>query len=38
MRKAVFAIAIVLAVAGAAFFAGSMVYSEPAVAGCSSRC
>jgi len=38
MRKAVFAIAIVLAVAGAGFFAGSIVNSEPAVAGCTSRC
>lgn len=38
MRKAVLAIAIVLAVAGAAVFAGSLVNSEPAVAGCSSRC
>jgi hypothetical protein len=38
MRKVVFAIAIVLAVAGATVFAGSLINSEPAVAGCSSRC
>jgi hypothetical protein len=38
MRKAVFAIAVALAVAGAGFIAGSMGASEPAEAKCSSRC
>jgi len=35
MRKAIFAIALALAVAGAGFVAGSMVDPEPAEAGCS---
>jgi hypothetical protein len=38
MRKAIFAIAIVLAVAGAGFAASSMLDPEPAQAGCTSRC
>ncbi len=38
MRKAIIAIAIALAVAGAGFVAGSMVDPEPAQAGCTSRC
>jgi hypothetical protein len=38
MRKAIFAIAIALAVAGAGFAAGSMLDPGPAEAKCSSRC
>jgi hypothetical protein len=38
MRKAIFAIAMALALAGAGFVAGSMVDPEPAEAGCTSRC
>lgn len=38
MRKVILAIAIVFAVAGAGFIAGSMIDPEPAQAGCSSRC
>jgi hypothetical protein len=38
MRKAIFAMAMALAVAGAGFVAGSMVDPEPAEAGCTSRC
>jgi hypothetical protein len=38
MRKAIFAIAMALAVAGAGFVAGSMADPEPAEAGCTSRC
>ena len=38
MRKAIFAIAMTLAVACAGFIAGSMGDPEPAEAKCSSRC
>jgi hypothetical protein len=38
MRKFIAAIAIVLAVAGAGFVAGSMIDPEPAQAGCGGRC
>ena len=38
MRKIIFAITIAFAVAGAGFAAGSMISSQPAFAGCSSRC
>jgi len=38
MRKIIFAVTIAFAVAGAGFAAGSMISSQPAFAGCSSRC
>jgi hypothetical protein len=38
MRKVIFAIAIVVAVAGAGFVASSMLDPEPAQAGCTGRC
>jgi hypothetical protein len=38
MREIIFAITIAFAIAGAGFATGSIVSSQPAFAGCSSRC